>query len=215
MHLPAYVEDLGMDASVGAYALSIVGLFNIVGAFLGGAAGQKWSKKSTLSVIYLLRAVVITALVLSTPTENVIYLFSMCMGMLWLSTVPLTNSIVGQVFGMQWFATLAGIVFLSHQIGSFAGIWLGGYMYDATGSYDSVWWAGAALGLIAAALHWPIDEAPVARLQGDLPPPAPAPATIRPKMTSSQPGSVGFAPAIVVVSGFVMIAIAIGMRFVG
>ena len=213
MHLPAYVEDLGMDASVGAYALSIVGLFNIVGAFLGGAAGQKWSKKSTLSVIYLLRAVVITALVLSTPTENVIYLFSMCMGMLWLSTVPLTNSIVGQVFGMQWFATLAGIVFLSHQIGSFAGIWLGGYMYDATGSYDSVWWAGAALGLIAAALHWPIDEAPVARLQGDLPPPAPA--TIRPKMTSSQPGSVGFAPAIVVVSGFVMIAIAIGMRFVG
>jgi predicted MFS family arabinose efflux permease len=165
IHLPAYVEDLGMDASVGAYALSIVGLFNIIGAFLGGAAGQKWSKKSTLSVIYLLRAVVITALVLSPPSVFTIYAFAMCMGLLWLSTVPLTNGIVGQVFGMQWLATLFGIVFLSHQVGSFLGIWLGGYVYDATGSYDIVWWSGVALALFAAAVHWPIDEQPVARLR--------------------------------------------------
>jgi MFS family permease len=214
VHFPAYVEGLGMDAKVGAYALSIVGLFNIVGAFLGGVAGQRWSKKSTLSVIYLLRAVVITALVLSTPTETIIYAFAVCMGMLWLSTVPLTNSLVGQMFGMQWFATLAGIVFLSHQIGSFSGVWLGGYMYDATGSYDSVWWAGVALGLIAAALHWPIDEAPVPRLGGSVPTPTPAPETAskQPAPQQRPAGNAGFAPAIVVVSGFVMIAIAMGMR---
>lgn len=212
VHLPAYVEDLGMDSRVGAYALSIVGLFNIIGAFVGGAAGQRWSKKSTLSVIYLLRAVVITALVLSTPTETIIYAFAMCMGMLWLSTVPLTNSIVGQVFGMQWFATLAGIVFLSHQVGSFAGVWLGGYMYDATGSYDSVWWAGVALGLVAAALHWPIDEAPVSRLSNNVPSTAATPQPRAPEQVRRPAGSAGFAPAILVVSGFVMIAVAVGMR---
>ena len=209
IHLPAYVEDLGMDASVGAYALSIVGLFNIVGAFLGGAAGQKWSKKSTLSVIYFLRAVVIAYLVLAPPSVATIYTFAVCMGMLWLSTVPLTSGIVGELFGMQWLATLFGVVFLSHQAGSFIGIWLGGYMYDTTGSYDFVWWSGVALALIAAALHWPIDERPVARLSGT-PQPVVAP---RPVARQQAGPSTDYASIVVIASGLVLVAISIAMQF--
>jgi predicted MFS family arabinose efflux permease len=164
VHFPSYVRDLGLDPTVGAYALALVGLFNIVGSFASGIAGQKWSKKVGLSTIYFARAIVIAALLMAPKTELTIYLFAGAMGILWLSTVPLTTGIVAQVFGVRYMATLFGFVFLSHQLGSFAGIWLGGYLYDTVGSYDGVWWAGVALGLAAAIIHLPINEKPLARL---------------------------------------------------
>ncbi len=164
VHFPAYVKDLGMAGSVGAISLSLIGLFNIIGSFGSGAIGQHWSKKLGLSWIYLLRACVITALMLAPKTEFTIYLFSAGMGILWLSTVPLTTGIVGQVFGLRYLATLFGIVFFSHQVGSFLGVWLGGYLYDTSGSYDAVWWVGVALGLLAALIHLLIDERPLRRL---------------------------------------------------
>ncbi|MCY4221428.1 MAG: MFS transporter [Thiotrichales bacterium] len=165
VHFPAYVTDLGLPAHVGAYALSIVGLLNIVGSFMAGIAGQRFSKKTGLSAIYFGRAVVIAALLAAPPSELTIYLFSTAMGLLWLSTVPLTSGIVAQVFGVKFMATLFGVVFLSHQIGSFLGVWLGGVLYDRTGSYDLMWWAGIFLGVFAAAIHLPIDEKPLARLR--------------------------------------------------
>ena len=169
VHFPAYAKDLGLGAEVGAYSIAIVGLFNIFGSFLAGAAGQRWSKKCGLSAIYFARAIAITALLLAPKTELTLYAFSAVMGILWLSTVPLTTGIVAQVFGVRYMATLFGIVFLSHQVGSFLGVWLGGRLYDATGSYDSMWWAGVALGLLAAAVHLPIDEKPLARLSARVP----------------------------------------------
>ncbi len=165
VHFPAYVVDLGLSPQVGAYAIALVGLFNIAGSFLAGAAGQRWSKKCGLSAIYFARAIAIAALLFAPKTETTIYLFAAVMGILWLSTVPLTTGIVAQVFGLRYMATLFGIVFFSHQIGSFLGVWLGGRLYDTLGSYDPVWWAGIVLGLLAAVVHLPINEKPLARLQ--------------------------------------------------
>ena len=164
VHFPAYVTDLGLPARVGAYALSIVGLVNIIGAFMAGIVGQRFSKKMSLSAIYFGRAVVIAALLVAPPSELTIYLFSIAMGLFWLSTVPLTTGIVAQIFGLKFMATLFGVVFLSHQIGSFLGVWLGGVLYDRTGSYDLMWWAGIFFGVFAAIVHLPIDEKPVSRL---------------------------------------------------
>jgi MFS family permease len=164
VHFPAYVVDLGLGAHVGAYAISIVGLLNIAGAFLSGAAGQRWSKKCGLSVIYFARAIAIAGLLLAPKTELTIYVFAAVMGILWLSTVPLTTGIVVQIFGVRYMATLFGIVFFSHQIGSFLGVWLGGYLFDRMGSYDPVWWAGIVLGVAAAIVHLPINERPLLRL---------------------------------------------------
>lgn len=164
VHFPSYVKDLGLSPEVGAYALALIGLFNIVGSFLSGAAGMRWSKKSGLAFIYFSRAIVITAMLLAPKTELTIYLFAAVMGILWLSTVPLTSGIVAQVFGVRYMATLFGIVFFSHQLGSFIGVWLGGRLYDTTGTYNAVWWTGVALGLLAAVIHLPINERPLARL---------------------------------------------------
>lgn len=164
VHFPVYVIDLGLDSAVGSTSLSLIGLFNIIGSFLAGYVGQRYSKRLSLSSIYFLRALLITALLLSPKTPFVILCFASAMGVLWLSTVPLTTGIIAQVFGIRYMATLFGIVFLSHQIGSFIGVWLGGALYDAYGSYDGMWWAGVALGLLAALLHLPIDEKPLARL---------------------------------------------------
>lgn len=169
VHFPAYVSDLGLDPAVGAYALALVGLCNIVGAFASGAFGQRWPKRSGLSAIYFIRAIAITALLLLPKTEVTILVFAGVMGLLWLSTVPLTTGIVAQVFGMRYMATLFGIVFLSHQIGSFLGVWLGGYLYDTMGTYDPVWWAGVVLGLMAAVIHLPIDERPIQRAARPVP----------------------------------------------
>ena len=165
VHFPAYVVGLGLAPDVGAYAIALIGLFNIIGSFTSGMVGQRFSKKSSLSLIYLLRAVAIATLLIAPKTPATIYLFSIAMGLLWLSTVPLTTGIVAQVFGLRYMATLFGIVFLSHQIGSFLGVWLGGRLYDTIGTYDPVWWAGVVLGVVAAIIHWPIDERPLARLQ--------------------------------------------------
>ncbi|OED37756.1 MFS transporter [Chromatiales bacterium (ex Bugula neritina AB1)] len=164
VHFPAYVRDLGLTAEVGAWSLSIIGLFNIIGSFGSGYAGQKSSKKNSLCFIYLARAVVIGGLLVMPKTAATIYGFSALMGLLWLSTVPLTTGLVAQIFGVRYLATLFGIVFLSHQIGSFIGVWLGGRLYDMYGSYDGMWWAGIFFGLVAAVVHWPINEKPLARL---------------------------------------------------
>jgi len=164
VHFPAYVKDLGLPGSTAAIALSLIGAFNIIGSFASGAWGQRRSKKNGLTSIYFFRALTITALLLAPKTEFTIYLFSAVMGILWLSTIPLTTGIVGQVFGLRYLATLFGIVFFSHQLGAFLGVWLGGYLYDTTGSYNSIWWAGVALGLTAALLHFLIDDRPLPRL---------------------------------------------------
>ena len=164
VHFPSYVSDLGLPANVGAYSIAIIGLFNIVGAFLSGLAGQRFSKKLSLATIYGLRAIAITTLMFADKTATNIFIFAGCMGVLWLSTVPLTSGIVAQVFGVRYMATLFGIVFFSHQLGSFSGIWLGGFLYDRTGSYDLVWWSGIVLSVLAMLIHLPISERPLARL---------------------------------------------------
>ena len=168
VHLPIYVTDLQLAPMVGAIAISLIGVFNIVGSLLSGVVGQKFSKKLSLSGIYALRAAVLLIFLMAPKSATVIYLFAATMGLLWLSTVPLTVGIVAQVFGIRYMATLFGFVFLSHQLGSFIGVWLGGVLYDATGSYDLMWQAGVLMGLLAALIHLPIDEKPVARLQQSL-----------------------------------------------
>lgn len=165
VHFPAYVTDLGLRPEVGAYAISIVGLANIAGAFLAGVAGQRWSKKSSLSVIYYARAIVIMGLLMAPASELTIYVFSVMMGLLWLSTVPLTTGIVAQIFGVRYMATLSGIVLFTHQVGSFIGVWMGGWVYDLYGSYDIMWWAGIFFGMAAMVVHLPIDEKPLPRLR--------------------------------------------------
>ena len=164
VHFHGYIKDIGLEPKVAGYAIALIGLFNIAGSLLSGMAGQRWSKKCGLSFIYFTRAVVITAFIIAPASEFAVYLFSCAMGILWLSTVPLTTGIVAQVFGVRYMATLFGIVFLSHQVGSFLGVWLGGRIFDAMGSYVPMWWAGVALGLGAAIIHLPIDERAVARL---------------------------------------------------
>ena len=164
VHFPGYVRDLGLDPSVGAYCLALIGLFNILGSILSGYFGQRHSNKLGLSAIYLLRAVVIFGLLMSPKTPAVMYGFASLMGVLWLSTVPLTTGIIAQVFGIRYMATLFGFVFLSHQIGSFIGVWMGGVLYEHTGSYDGMWWAGIVVGVAAALIHLPINEKPLPRL---------------------------------------------------
>ncbi len=169
VHFPAYVTDLGLAPGVAAWALAIVGGCNIAGSLAAGAIGQRWSKRRSLAVIYALRTVVVVALLAGPKSAGAIYLFAAAMGFLWLATVPLTSGIVAQVFGTRYMATLFGIVFFGHQAGSFAGVWLGGWLHDATGSYDPVWWIAAALGVAAALMHLPIDERPLPRLRQAVP----------------------------------------------
>ena len=159
-HLPAYVIDLGLAAWVGGWSLALIGLFNIAGSFFSGWAGQALSKKWVLSGIYLTRAIVITLFVLIPVSEMSVLVFSAVMGLLWLSTVPLTIGLVAQTQGLKFLSTLAGLVFLSHQTGSFIGAWLGGRIYDLSQDYTPMWWAAVVLGLLAALIHLPIREEP-------------------------------------------------------
>lgn len=159
-HLPAYVIDVGMAAWIGGWSLALIGLFNVAGSFLSGWSGQVFSKKWVLSGIYFARAVVITAFLLVPVTEFSVLAFSAAMGLLWLSTVPLTMGLVAQTQGLKFLSTLAGFVFLSHQTGSFLGAWLGGRIYDLNQDYTPMWWAAVALGLLATLLHLPIRESP-------------------------------------------------------
>ena len=161
IHLPAYLTDIGLSSNIGAWALSIVGLFNLVGTLLAGYMGNIFKKKSILSFIYLGRAIVIAVFVMLPPSVPSALIFAACMGILWLATIPLTSGIVSQVFGARYLGTLFGFVFLGHQIGSFLGVWMGGLLFDATQSYEVVWWICVALGVIAAFLHWPINESPI------------------------------------------------------
>ncbi len=164
VHLPAYLVDQGLAAGVGTTVLALVGLFNIVGTYSAGWLGGCYAKPRLLVGLYLLRGVAITAFFLAPVTEFTAYAFGIAMGLLWLSTVPLTNGTVATLFGVRNLAMLGGIVFLFHQIGSFFGGWLGGWLYDRTGSYALVWQICIALSLVAALLNWPIRERPVARL---------------------------------------------------
>lgn len=163
-HLPAFIVDNGRSAAIGAASLSVIGLGNMFGSFAWGYMGGRYSKKYLLSVLYLARSAVFTVFLLVPLSDLSIIVFSAVIGMLWLGTVPLTSGLVAQIFGVRYMAMLFGFVFFSHQLGSFLGAWFGGYIYDRTGSYGPVWWTSVALGLVAAALHWPIKDRPVAGL---------------------------------------------------
>jgi MFS family permease len=164
VHLPPYLVDRGLDISWGGWVLAFIGLFNIIGAISAGLLGSRFPKRYLLSTIYVLRAVAFTAFVLAPMSPASAMIFGAVMGILWLSTVPLTSALVGLMFGTRFMATLFGFVFFSHQVGAFIGVWLGGYLYERTGSYDIVWWLGVALGIFAALVNLPIREQPVARL---------------------------------------------------
>lgn len=163
-HMPAYLSDLGFGPELGGIALALIGLCNVVGSLAAGAIGQRMSKAHALSALYLLRAIVIAVFVLLPISPTSVLIFSAVMGLLWLSTVPLTSGLVAVMFGPRYMATLFGVVFFSHQVGSFFGVWLGGVIYVETGSYDMLWWIGVLLGVAAAIVHWPIRDAPGPRL---------------------------------------------------
>lgn len=163
VHLPSYLKDHGLTPDVATTALALVGLFNILGTYTSGTLGQKLSKKNILSAIYFLRAVAITVFITAPLTPWSVYIFAAVIGFLWLSTVPPTNALVAQIFGVRYLSMLGGFVFLSHQVGSFLGVWLGGLLYDRTGSYDVVWWISIALGIFAALVNLPVRETAIPR----------------------------------------------------
>ncbi len=163
-HLPAYLTDLGQPAWLGATAIATIGGFNIVGCLVWGQLGQRFPQKYLLAIIYAARSVVMAAFMLVPLTPITVMVFAATMGLLWLGTVPLTTGVVIRIFGTQFMATLVGITFVGHQLGSFLGIWLGGVIYDRIGNYDAIFWGGVALGLVAALIHFPIDDRPMARL---------------------------------------------------
>lgn len=163
VHMPSYLKDKGLPPHVASYALALIGLFNVFGTYAAGVMGQKLRKNYILSFIYLARAVVIGVFLLAPLTPFSVYVFAAVMGLLWLSTVPVTNSAVAQIFGVAHLSMLSGFVFLSHQVGSFLGVWLGGLLYDRTGSYDLVWYIAIALGVFAALINLPVKEQAIAR----------------------------------------------------
>ena len=162
-HIPGYMQDRGMDGWPATVILALIGLFNIVGTLGMGYLGTKYSKKILLSLLYTFRAIIISIFIFSPPSLGMSIFFGITFGMLWLSTVPPTNGIVAQIFGTKYLSTLFGIVFLSHQVGSFMGAFLGGYFYDLYGSYNYAWYLAIALSAFAALVHLPIDERPISR----------------------------------------------------
>lgn len=163
VHMPSYLKDKGLDPQVASVALALIGLFNVFGTYAAGSLGQRMPKKYILSFIYTARAVAIAAFLAAPLTPMSVYVFSAVMGVLWLSTVPPTSATVAQIFGVAHMSMLTGFVFFSHQIGSFLGVWLGGYLYDRTGSYDVVWGIAIALGIFAGLVNLPVREAPIVR----------------------------------------------------
>ncbi|MBT5083214.1 MAG: MFS transporter [Rhodospirillaceae bacterium] len=163
-HFPTYLADNDVSVTAAAYAMGTIGLFNVIGAYAFGAAGDRFRKKNVLTLIYASRAVLMTIILLVPINDTTAIIFGAALGLFWLATVPLTSGIVAQVFGTRHFSMLFGVVFMSHQIGGFSGAWLGGLIFDATGSYDLMWAISAGLGLAAAILHWPISDQPLERL---------------------------------------------------
>jgi MFS family permease len=166
-HMPAFLTDLGFAAKVGAWSISLIGLCNVFGAYLSGIFSGKLLKRQVLVFIYLSRAVAITLFLLIPYSLISVYVFSAVMGFLWLATVPATSGLVAVMFGTRYMAMLYGIVFLGHQVGSFIGVFVGGWLFDRSGSYDLVWWLGVALGVFAAFVHWPIRERAVERFAAE------------------------------------------------
>jgi MFS family permease len=163
VHLPSYLKDHGLSPGVATTALALVGLFNVIGTYTAGELGQRFPRRYILSAIYLLRSVCITLFLLAPLTPWSVYIFSSAMGLLWLSTVPPTNAVIAQIFGVQYMSMLSGFVFLSHQVGSFLGAWMGGWLYGLQGSYDVVWGICIALGVFAALINLPVKESPIVR----------------------------------------------------
>ena len=163
VHMPSYLRDKSMPPEVASYALALIGLFNVFGTYAAGVLGQRMPKKNILAGIYFGRALVIAIFIAAPLTPLSVYVFAAVMGTLWLSTVPPTNAAVAQIFGIQHLSMLSGFIFFSHQIGSFMGVWLGGYLYDRNGSYDIVWYLTIALGIFAGLVNLPVREAPISR----------------------------------------------------
>ena len=163
VHMPSYLKDHGMAPQVATGALALIGLFNVLGTYAAGVLGQRLAKRHILAAIYALRSLAIVVFLTVPLTPASVYVFASVMGVLWLSTIPPTNAVVAQIFGVQYLSMLGGFVFLSHQIGSFLGVWLGGKLYDSTGSYDVVWWIAVALGVFAALINLPVKERAIER----------------------------------------------------
>jgi MFS family permease len=163
VHMPSYLKDHGLAPQVASYALALIGLFNVFGTYIAGTMGPQIAKKNILVSIYIGRSVAITLFLLAPLTPTSVYIFSAVIGLLWLSTVPPTNAAVAQIFGVAHLSMLSGFIFFGHQIGSFMGVWLGGYLYDKTGSYDIVWYLAIALGIFAALVNLPVRESPIIR----------------------------------------------------
>jgi MFS family permease len=165
VHLPSYLKDKGLSPQVASYALALVGLFNVFGTYIAGSLGQKLAKRKILSFIYFARAVVVAIFILAPLTPMSVYIFASVMGLLWLSTVPPTNAVVAQIFGIQHLSMLSGFVFFSHQIGSFLGAWMGAVIFDANKSYDVMWYIIIALGVFGGLINLPVKETAVVRPQ--------------------------------------------------
>jgi MFS family permease len=163
VHMPSYLKDKGLSPQVASYALALIGLFNVFGTYIAGTLGQKVARRKILAFIYFARAVAIAAFLWAPLSPASVYVFAAVMGLLWLSTVPPTNAMVAQIFGVAHLSMLGGFVFFSHQIGSFMGVWLGGFLYDRTGSYNIVWYISIALGVFAGLVNLPVREAPIVR----------------------------------------------------
>lgn len=163
VHMPSFLKDNGLSPEVASIALALIGLFNVFGTYIAGSLGQRLAKRKILAFIYFSRSVAIALFLLAPLTPWTVYIFTSVMGLLWLSTVPPTNAVIAQIFGLAHFSMLSGFVFFSHQIGSFMGVWLGGYLYDKTGSYDVVWYISIALGLFAAFVNLPVKENAIER----------------------------------------------------
>jgi MFS family permease len=164
VHLPAYLVDRGLPAEIGGWTLAVIGLFNIVGAIAAGWLSAFMPKRYLLSLIYFARAVAILVYIMLPPSAAATLIFGAVLGLLWLSTVPPTSGLITVMFGTHWLAMLFGFAFFSHQIGGFLGVWLGGTLFERTGSYDAVWWLAILFGLLSAAINLPIVEKPVDRL---------------------------------------------------
>ena len=171
VHMPSYLKDKGLSPEVASYALALIGLFNVFGTYVAGTLGQRLAKRKILSAIYFGRAIAISLFLIVPISPVSVYVFASVMGFLWLSTVPPTNALVAQIFGIAHLSMLSGFIFLGHQVGSFLGVWLGGFLYDRTGSYDMVWYLSIALGVMAGLINLPVKEHAIVR-------PAPSPVSV-------------------------------------